>query len=128
MKKINKTSLKVFNQLVEGLAPGESRKIENAPYMALSVEHLTEDTFSLTHYFESNGDLVADPDMEFYRDSEGDVYPMAIQQVVGGYTKAIILDETGKPSGFKKQAQADLKSFADMWFRNIKVQGFLERL
>ena len=63
-----------------GWNPGLFLKIENAPFMALTIEAIEEGpsglpTVSVTHYGEQNGDLMRDPEMCFeLRDGELDPY------------------------------------------------------
>ncbi len=124
MKPISKTAQRIFATLTKGLCPGESRKIDNAPgcYMPLHVERLTVDRYSLAHYFESNGDLVPDPDGEFWIGPDGRAYPVALQQCLGNYTVAIEFGDDDKPARFSPKAGRELASFAGQWLRNIKAQ------
>ena len=127
MKTMNKAAAKVLDELTAGLGVGEARKIDNArgTFMAVSVERLTETTFSVSHYYEQNGDLVPDPDMEFWRGPDGAWYPVAIQHSSGHYLRAIEFSETDKPSGFRPRALTDLASFAATWMKNIRAQQSL---
>lgn len=129
MKPISKAAQKFLDTLVAGLEPGSSKKIDNAPgeYMALCVERLTEDRFSLAHYFEQNGDLVPDPDMELWRAPNGRVYPVNITQSFGGFRRVLTFGDDGKPASFSPRGQRELASFAALWFRNIKLQQRLGR-
>jgi hypothetical protein len=72
MKSLDKTATRIFRQIIEGLAKlGDHRKLDNAPgsYLALSVEIVGTtpqgSIVALAHYFEQQGDLMADPDMTF---------------------------------------------------------------
>ena len=38
--------------------------LKSEPFMDLHFEKSGENTFAMAHYFEQNGDLVPDPDME----------------------------------------------------------------
>mgnify|MGYP001558193766 CR=1 FL=1 len=124
MKPINKAAQRIFDQLTAGLQPGQDRKLDNAPgaYMALHVERLTATTYSLAHYYEQCGDLVPDPDMEFWRAETGAVFPIAIQHATGYYSRAIEFDADGKPAGIRPRTLRELCSFAAMWLKNIKAQ------
>lgn len=124
MKPVSKAAQKILDRLFAGMEPGTSKKIDNAKgtFMALSVERLSENTFSMAHYFEQNGDLVADPDMEFWRDAQGQFFCVGLTQVMGFYTRAITKFEGGKPSKFSPRAMKDLNSFATLWCRNIAQQ------
>lgn len=123
MRAINKRAQKILTSLVEGMAPGTSKKIDNSngTYMPLNVERLTEDRFSIAHYFEQNGDLVPDPDMEFYRGENGEFYPIAIQQTLN-YQVAMLFGADGKPSGEYPRRQREQAVFAAQWLNNIKSQ------
>lgn len=123
MKHLNKATQKIFETLVEGLEPGQSRKVDNAPgvYMAVHVERLSKDTYAVAHYYERNGDLVPDPDMEFWVAETGAVFPIAIQMSMGYYQKALVFED-GKLKGYHPRALAEQVSFTTMWFRNIREQ------
>ncbi len=107
--------------------PGEHFKIENEPYMPLCLDVLGKNLIAVAHYYEQNGDLVADPDMVFFTGYgvENGWVPVSIQQNMGSYTRATEIED-GKVTGFYPRAQAELATFANMWARNIKAQGFLE--
>lgn len=124
MKPINKSTQKILDSLFQDMKPGTSKKLDNEPgtYMSLSIERLTEDRFSIAHYYEQNGDLVPDPDMELWRGPDGCLYTVALQQNTGFYTRAIEFGSDGKPSGIRPKAQRDLNEFANMWVKNIKAQ------
>ena len=51
-----------------GRRAGRSKKFKATGIMDLHLESLSQNTVSLTHYFEQNGDLVPDPDMEIRLD------------------------------------------------------------
>lgn len=122
MTPITERAQQVFEALVAGLAPGESRKVDTAAgvFMAVSVERLTEATYSLTHYFELNGDLVPDPDMEFWRGADDRIYPVAIQHSTGKYARAMAFTKEG-PAVYAAE-QLDQARFAAYWLRNIRAQ------
>jgi hypothetical protein len=121
MTTLSKTAGKTLNALIGNLEVGESRKIDNAPgcYMAVHVERLTEHRFSVAHYYEQNGDLCADPDMEFLRLGLAWV-PVAIQQW-SGYRRAAELDGDAVTGWYPRECR-DQASFAGVWMRNIKEQ------
>ncbi len=65
-----------------------SVKIENSGFMALIIEkHGAQ--IVVAHYFETNGDLVPDPDMEFVDLGADDWLPVAIQHSTGHYYELI---------------------------------------
>ena len=98
-------------------------RIESEGFMPLCIEkHGTQIT--VTHYFEMNGDLIADPDMEFTSEIDPTAWlPVAIQHSSGSYHRALIKDEDGRWKASRKQLK-DQQSFASMWARNLLHQGF----
>lgn len=92
-------------------------------FMPLVIEKHTK-TVSITHYYEQNGDLVPDPDMEFYLTEFGWV-PAAIQFCTGNYRRATEYNNEGKLMANKKELR-DQEAFAKMWARNILAQGFAD--
>lgn len=121
MKTLNKAAAVVFHKLVDGLAVGEARRIDNAPgvYMAVSVDRIGENTYAVAHRFEQNGDLVPDPDMEFVVIS-GAVVPTAIDQAYG--YRRTVEHEDGQNIRFLPRAQRELATFANLWMKNIRLQ------
>ena len=122
MKEVVNEILKNAEALSE-LRPDQNfaLKITNPGYMTLSIErHATRVT--VTHYFESNGDLVPDPDMEFMILPSGNWIPAAIQHSNGVYQRAAEQNENGLqiyPRAFISQVE-----FANDWARNLISQNF----
>ena len=122
MKTLNKSATKTFFKIIEG--EEGYKKIDNSKgFMALVVEKLRTDDvgsiYSLAHYFEQNGDLCKDPDMEFMVRG-GSVIPMTFQQDIPPvYSEGVFYDNGWK---VRNKVQADITSFANMWIKNIKHQ------
>jgi hypothetical protein len=95
-------------------------RFEKPPYQPLVTER-HGDMLSVAHYFEQNGDLIADPDVELHYPSW---VPTAITQAFFGYrTKFIERDgQTLVDTRFHKQ----VSSFLTLWARNITAQGWAE--
>ena len=79
---------------------------------------------SVAHYFEQNGDLMADPEVCF-------IYSKAMELFIPSYFKQdgsmgieqeSIVMENGEIKGIRTKMQADHTSFANMWLKNIKYQ------
>jgi hypothetical protein len=93
----------------------------------LVIENIGLHRISVAHYFELNGDLVAEPDVVFYTDREGEWAPLSVSQSLTGWRSYAECSEDGasvvldNPSG-----QADLAAFAEQWAENIHAQGWLE--
>jgi len=114
----------VLDELTRDLAVGEHRKIDRGGgFMAVVVEHLEEreigSIYSVSHYFESNGDLVADPDVVFLRRPEGWV-PISYQDSLA-YRVVARVREDGRVE-VDDRGQRELVRFANMWLRNVATQ------
>lgn len=77
---------------------------------------------TLTHYFEQDGDLISDPDMEFVIGAGGEWYPVALQLRTGHYFRARWF-ENGKEY-INARRCTELKSFSTMWAKNLVAQGW----
>src|SRR5262245_29499420 len=82
LKALNPPAQAVFDALTKDLDIGGARKINNAgpSIMPVCVDRLTERHYSIAHYYEQNGYLMADPDMTFFKSADGKVYPCTFQQ------------------------------------------------
>ncbi|HML73335.1 MAG TPA: hypothetical protein PKB02_02445 [Anaerohalosphaeraceae bacterium] len=133
MKKLNQANTSTLLKLLE--IAGHHAKIENPPYMPLSVEKLRHVQLgsidwiivALGHYGEMNGDLMADPTMEFLVDVAGQrAFPMYWKNDYAGRdTEAMWIDESGCIN-YREKAQADITDFANIWLKNIREQGFIQ--
>ena len=96
-------------------------RITNAPYMPLTIERQGR-SVTITHYFEQNGDLIPDPDMEFEIIADHLWVPVAIQFATGHYRRA---RETRDGQRFinPREAQDQIK-FSKMWAKNLVSQRF----
>lgn len=128
MRTISKSAAKILDTLTAGLKPGESRKFgeKGGPFMQVNVECLAPSRFSISHYYMQYGDLVPDPDMEFYRAETGAWLPVNATMATGYYTVAIEFGG-GKIKSYSPRVLRDLCSFTTTWMRNIKSQqpGFI---
>jgi hypothetical protein len=101
-------------------------RLEQPSYMPLVIEKIAKHQVSVSHYFEQNGDLIADPDVVFFT-AYGAWIPTEITQCFGGFARYVQLSDSGeKITGIAAKGQADLASFCRMWARNLKEQGWLE--
>ena len=131
MKAINNRAKKVMDLLIEGVdsSADDSKKIDNSRgvFMPVHIEHVSScelgQIFSVTHYYEQNGDLMRDPDMEFIKAGDGEYYPISFWQ-----DAPIIRDEPvewGDKQDIVRldaKLQASLATFANLWMKNIKRQ------
>ena len=125
MKPVNKKSeviLAKLLRLADESPTGHIKINTNDTYMPVVVERLAENRFSVAHYGEQNGDLMADPEMEFYIGADARFYPYTFQNSYTGYYRKSIEFSDGKPLGVYRAMQADQASFAGTWMRNIQHQ------
>lgn len=106
--------------------------------MRLCIEHVGTGPrgmplISVAHYFEQNGDPMADPDVVFEVDPDedgplswkaGQWGPVSFtQHATGTYQEAVFVRD-GKVMIIPRLV-ASLRSFARMWDRNLEVQGYV---
>jgi len=127
LRGIGQSARAVLERLVGGLDDlGANSKIDNTngEFMPVCVERVEETThgsvFSVAHYYEQNGDLVADPDVTLLRAADGDFYPLSYQDA-RAYRRAVELEPDGEVRANPRQ-QADLARFVDGWMSNVKSQ------
>jgi hypothetical protein len=133
MKSLSKTSQKTFAILVKMAKENEGyiKVNNNKEFMPVSVEIIERNEqfthVSIAHYFEQNGDLLADPEMCFAicNNDESVVYPyMFKMDTLGTERYSIHFNKEGGISGYNNQ-QYDDAVFANQWMRNIKKQQSL---
>ena len=91
-------------------------------YQRLVIERHGE-LISVAHYFEQNGDLVPDPDVELHYPTWT---PTAITQTFGIRREKFITrmnDVVLVDTRFDRE----VSSFLSMWARNIQAQGWAQR-
>lgn len=128
MKPLNKNAKKVLDILAAGLEVGEAKKVgDGKGFMAVHVDRFAKDHYAVAHRYVQNGDSMADPDMVFWRDPDGDWQPVSFQQdSLGLYQEAMTFDENGHPNGVRRRLHRDLVSFANGWMQNIECQQKLK--
>lgn len=126
MKPVNARSQTVLERLTRELATvGAHRRYDRSPgvYVPLSVECIGPNQYSLAHYIEMNGDLVADPEMVFWRaPATGEFFPLYLRQVLGESTSATVTEDGTGWLAADRRLQVQHAAFADMWLRNIARQ------
>ena len=134
MRHVNKTARKVLDTLTAGLTAGSGRKIDNArgAYMAVHVDALGPfadygPSYSVAHFYEQEGDLMADPDMVFVHGQDGEWYPISYRQDGLGIDQISARNEGGRVL-VSPRLQADHAVFAGQWMRNVgQQQGLFAR-
>ena len=81
---------------------------------------------SVAHDDEQNGDLMGDPELTCAVGPGGEFHPVSFtQDNLGAYHEAVFVDEAGRMT-VRPRVLKDRKSFARLWDRNLKDQGFLD--
>lgn len=109
-------------------------RFTSAGYEPLVVENLEETfigypVYSITHYYEMNGDAMRDPDMKVYVDRQhGHVIPLYFRQdnapftPYGVYEQEVFADD--QALRYYPKIASELDRFLRMWSKNILDQGF----
>lgn len=123
LRPVNKQAAAILSKLTEGLEYGDSRTIDNTngTFMPVHIDRLGQDLYSVAHYGEQNGDLMADPDVVFWRRSDG-WYPVESTQDYLGLYRKVLWIEKGEVAQWKPNAYRDLRIFCGTWMTNIKTQ------
>ena len=116
-----------------GCSPGLSLQIEHQPYMSLVVEAMDESgpcglpALSVAHYGEQNGDLMRDPEMCFELGLSGGPHldPFCWRNDYAGVEQWSRFN-TGTEYAFHRALYQQHISFAKVWDRNLRSQGFAE--
>lgn len=101
-------------------------KIENKPYMALSLDWLPDDQpntirISMAHNFVQNGDLMADPDMEIRIVPSMKMIESLTYQLDSLGVYQVVYPEPGK---VYPRLKKELNHFLNQWLKNLIDQGF----
>ncbi len=137
MRPINLKAQAVMDRLTEGITEENSHtRIDNnkpdSGIMAVVVEWVGDcklgAVFSIAHYYEQNGDLMADPEMTFLKAySSGKYFPMSYKlDGLGVYREGLIWED-GEPRYINEREQRDEAIFAGTWMENIKFMQFSGR-
>lgn len=109
--------------------PGAHMVLNMPNFDRLVVEAVDEHRILVAHYFEQNGDLVADPAVTFFVDGAGEWIPIGIDMVLAGsrsYVK-LVGDAQDIELCHDPEGQADLAEFCATWATNIESQGWLAK-
>ena len=104
------------------------KKIENDPYMPLSIDILQNNKeqmiIALAHNYIQNGDVMADPDMEIriYKET-GMAEALTYQQDSLGLYQRVYMEKDGK-TFVNTKLKNDLNVFLNRWLKNLIEQGF----
>lgn len=99
-------------------------RLKSEGWMPLVIEKIGPDRISLAHYFEQNGDLMADPEMEVRIDVAHGVAEALTYRLDSLGVRTVAYPEEGKVNVRVKASQ---NSFLALWLRNLSAQGFMKR-
>ena len=115
---IEHRNYELFEQIAQPLLTNDAYyvKYTTPGFMDLNVEVIEENRLAMAHNYELNGDLMADPDMEFIVDKENRLlYPESYQQDNLQFYERV----DGDP--FRAN---ELNRFMNQWIHNIQEQKY----
>ncbi len=133
VRPVSKAAQAVLEILTDGLGgPNDiHRRYDNAPgaFMAVTVERVGANLYSVAHYFELNGDLMRDPEVVFWRHpDDGRFFPAEYtQDNIGLHQQLVEFDDAGEPVRYMRRYQASCASFCTTWMANIRRQQGLRK-
>lgn len=98
-------------------------KLKAGGFMDLVVERIGKDEISLAHYYEQNGDLVADPEMTVRVFPHGAAEALSFSMPGAGVYQEVYLEKDGKTYVWPA-VKREQNAFLDQWLVNLKHQGF----
>lgn len=122
--KVNKESKLVLDKLWEiaEKCKGYAKLNNDTTYMPLSVEILPDSQISLCHYGKQNGDLMRDPEMVFWKDQNGDYFPIYFRNDYAGFEDLSAEIKENKIFCCNEKRQSGQVEFANIWMKNIQYQ------
>ncbi|MBR4657278.1 MAG: hypothetical protein IKO68_12125 [Oscillospiraceae bacterium] len=117
-----KTFARLFPEIVDGTYRYlQLRAPEETGYMPLTIEKIGDNEYSVSHHYESNGDLMYDPEMTFRIDAElGTLEPLTFRQ---DGSPALYQEVYPEPGKWIPKLRNSLSSFTETWLKNIEAQG-----
>ena len=147
MKVLKHKAARVMDILTANLdKPGDARKIDTTDgcFMPVSVHYLNDSPqgryYSITHYYEQNGDLMSDPDVVFIKRmrKQGDDFtfiymPISYRQDGLGICREYVTYDDDMSKGMRiigvdHKQQEDLTDFCNTWMKNISQQQDLTQV
>ena len=125
VKPVSASAKKVIQQLEAMMIDGYA-KIDNAndAFMPVVVEQVGENQISIAHYYEQNGDLMADPEIVFLKKEYSygiEYYPIYERMSGLGSDVELVIFENRKPKMISN-LQRQTASFCTTWMRTITMQ------
>lgn len=122
LKAVIEETLKRHNKLEDFNTKNEFHlRIEKEGFQPLAIEKHGRRVM-ITHFYEQNGDLVPDPDMELLINEQNEWQPVAIQFATGHYLQAMTW-QNGRLFVNQKEALVQI-SFSNIWASNLNWQKY----
>lgn len=123
-------NFKLLQKIAPLIISGESnymKFVAGEHMMPLTIEMIDENRIAMSHYFELNGDMMADPDMEFVIDIDNETLSARTyqQDSLAIYQKVEVSDNFVEDTDLEDE----LNAFANQWLHNIISNDYyLEKL
>ncbi len=107
--------------------PEANIRLDMPNFDRLCIEVISKNQVAVAHYFEQQGDLMADPEIVFFTGYDTWVPIEITQAPVGVYRHlAELSPDSSTIARASIRGMQEVGSFAETWARNIKHQGWLE--
>ena len=125
VKPVSASAKKIIQQLEAMMIDGYA-KIDNTngSFMPVVVEQVGANQISIAHYYEQNGDLMADPEIVFLKKEYSygvEYYPIYERMSGLGSDVELVIFENRKPKMISR-LQKQTASFCSDWMRTITMQ------
>ena len=125
VKPVSASAKKVIQQLEAMMIDGYA-KIDHASdiFMPVVVEQVGKNQLSIAHYYEQNGDLMADPEIVFLKKAYSygiEYYPIYERMSGLGSDVELVIFENRKPKMISR-LQKQATSFCTTWMSTIAMQ------
>ena len=82
--------------------------------------------YYIAHYSEQNGDLMADPEIEFAVDEDAQtIEPVLFRNDYTGSYDEVYKEVNGQMM-YSQRLRVSLDEFLHIWLKNLKQQGFIK--
>ena len=114
---IEHENYKLFENMARPILTGDAvyMKYSTSHFMDLNIEMIDENRYAIAHNYVLNGDLMADPDVEFTIDKDKELFLIQTYQQDNLQFHEVI------DTPFK---QNELNQFMNQWLKNIPEQKY----
>ncbi|OCZ50855.1 DUF1249 domain-containing protein [Dehalobacter sp. TeCB1] len=99
------------------------KKLSIKNFMDLVVQKIGKNEYQIAHYYEQNGDLMADPEMTVRIDPElKTVEALTFQMDAIGLYQEVYPE----PGQYYPRLKKELNDFLRQWLKNLEQQGFIK--